>query len=516
MNKPQKKLISIGYIASLLFLCFFAALGALLLHLLCTPKIGAGPDAAFYLSAAISFIQTKSVLALSSSGSLEPLTHFPPLYPIVLGTIAKLGTDVLSTTAALHYFLLFLLSLGSGVLVWQLSKSLIAGGFAAFSIAISADLLQLYALVLSESLFLPLLVLALFCLSRYLNEDSLTWLILTAVLVSLCTLCRYAGLSLLPLCLCCILAWGPKPFGKKCLSSAFCLLLGSSGMLFWYYRNWSLGLSATNREAALHFPTIDTVAVGLSTISQWILPPQIPPHLRATATLVFLPVFIACAALLLKRQRRVELNLRDAFLRVSLSFFSLYLLFLFASLCLFDAHTHLDRRILAPAYLSALLFCFCWSSFFKRKVILLSCFFLFALNQAQQSYTLIRQVQSYGGLQYSSQSWRESELIKQVQTLTAEATVVSNANDAIYLLTGELTPLLPRRADPNSRIPRAEYQKELEEVKAQLRLPNTYLVQFNRVNWRWYLPSISELAEELKLQTVFENEEGKIYHAPLL
>jgi len=89
--------------------------------------------------------------------------------------------------------------------------------------------------------------------------------------------------------------------------------------------------------------------------------------------------------------------------------------------------------------------------------------------------------------------------------------IYSNARDALVFLTRKEVRKIPREADPILGKPNPSYRAELEAMRDDLVLHDGLVVYFDTVDWRWYLPSASDLQKELGLQVKASAADGVIY-----
>ena len=68
--------------------------------------IGMAPDSSVYISVARNFAAGRGLLALEPGGTMAPLVHYPPLYPIAVGSLTLVVGDALAA-AKWYYCLLF-------------------------------------------------------------------------------------------------------------------------------------------------------------------------------------------------------------------------------------------------------------------------------------------------------------------------------------------------------------------------------------------------------------------------
>jgi hypothetical protein len=83
--------------------------------------------------------------------------------------------------------------------------------------------------------------------------------------------------------------------------------------------------------------------------------------------------------------------------------------------------------------------------------------------------------------------------------------------DTIYMLTGRRTHMIPRKADPKTRLPNSDYVLEIASMKERLRETNGAVVYFYGDERLWFLPSASELQRDSGLRLVAQKKDGCIY-----
>ena len=82
---------------------------------------------------------------------------------------------------------------------------------------------------------------------------------------------------------------------------------------------------------------------------------------------------------------------------------------------------------------------------------------------------------------------------------------------AVYMLTGRSANMIPSRVEPSTRLVSSNFPYDTVTMRKELEERNGKLVYFNKISWRWYLPSENELKEKLKLQLLSGEENGAIY-----
>ena len=159
-------------------------------------------DSLTYINVARAIAEGKGVVAPNydlASPVFSPMTLWAPLYPAVLSVLC-LGSECTATSVReLSLYLNFILMLGSSLTFLILANKLV-NPWLALATTVSLILLPAFQLdfmfLWSETVFIPLILLSLYCLTRYLdNNKSLTMLTVAVALIALATYTRYVGVA---------------------------------------------------------------------------------------------------------------------------------------------------------------------------------------------------------------------------------------------------------------------------------------------------------------------------------
>jgi hypothetical protein len=491
-----------------------ALLGMLGLAYATRHGVGIAPDSVSYLEAARNLVAGLG-LSTSEDGVLyRPLTRFPPLYPALIAGIARFGVDPLDAARWLAVALLGANVALVGALVARCepgARWLPAIG--AVLMASSPDMAGIHGSALSEPLFLLLGFSGLLLLSIHLEKRQPRQLLGASLLIALALLTRFVGVALVATgALALLLAPGVRP-RRRALGAAAFAGLALLPIAIWTLGNRLGGASAAPRSFAVHPIGGDAMMAAGRTIGNWLL-------LGTGKAIV--PWLVGALLLLCIARWRLAAPARGAadgaLPRVLLLFAFVYPALLLVSISFFDASTPLNARILSPLFVAALVLVLCAlrAGFSARRgavpaILAALLAIAFTLAHARDTSQWIRARAAAGGTGFGSLTWRESETMRQLKDLPADAVVYSNARDAIYLLTGRSTRWLPAWADAETRLPRPAYAAELAEVSAALRAQGARLVWFDPVGWRWYLPSRAQLEPILPIHRVTQLRDGEIW-----
>ncbi len=103
----------------------------------------------------------------------------------------------------------------------------------------------------------------------------------------------------------------------------------------------------------------------------------------------------------------------------------------------------------------------------------------------------------FRGIGYTNVEWAHSEGMHYVESLPDSIRVVTNAADAVNFLSGRVVDPLTRKFNPLSRRLNSRFEVEMAEVRDAVLSGRSQVLVFDRINWRWYLPSGEEISHQL-------------------
>jgi len=312
--------------------------------------IGTSPDSAHYVHWARQLLGEPRG---SFDGSELALTHFAPLYPMLLALGGPFGIDPLDAARWLNAVLFGCNVMLVGLLATRAVRQWPWWSAAAASLAMAGSMpaLTVHATALSEPVFLAATLAGLYLLARYEESAHLSLLIGAAFAMGIAALTRYAGVA-------CVLAglivvWfsGAHPWRRRITLACLFGTVSGGPLLLWLTRNLALSGAATDRELAFHPVGLAQAWQAVYTISSWLaVPAQTPGLVRLSAVLL-----IGFATFLVVVRSGLIGRPLPAAVRVVAVFIGSYALFLAASMSLFDANTPLDDRILVPIFATGLI-----------------------------------------------------------------------------------------------------------------------------------------------------------------
>lgn len=279
---------------------------------------------------------------------------WPPLYPAVLSLVVINNSDVITTSIVSAFLFLVFLLLVFSVLRGQLDHGLAL--IPTLVVAISVPVVTVYTYAWSETLFMPLMLLAIWATIQFTEAESLApvkragFLGLQLAALVLLVYARYIGLSLASLWIVSFIAAGKKRHERILVVFAIGAYMLLVGVLLW--SNYSV----TGHISGMYRPGTDKSVLGnLQDVYQTFL--AAVPHSILPFVVALLIAIAFLVAGLLARAKQQEVAQPHAMLRVIVVAVSgasyLFAIIGLRSISYFDA---LDIRLLSPAFVLFLMF----------------------------------------------------------------------------------------------------------------------------------------------------------------
>lgn len=443
-------------------------LAATLAALLSSYRFGANQtsDSAVYLSSADSPVRGIQLTTNVGEPAGTPLTHYPPLYPILLASAKATGIGFLHAAAAIDLLAYFCSALG---VYWFLVRSE-KPAWAVIAVLLLVCAGPIYyadSLVGPDGPAVALMILAMCLASEYLRKGELRILLFCGITLAAALLLRYVCAAFIgAACLAVFLGeratWRQRFRSTIILGAVSSIPLGIVLLI-----NRLLAGSATDRHAQIHLVKSSTLGDLADNLSAVFLPYQLPVWLRCG--------LLGAAAVLVIRSAMSRQRLGQA-VRVAAIFLGAYLLFLLVSMSLFDAATPFDDRILAPAValiciLGTMLVAMAWERSSSRLGRVATALMLLAGVSVEASHA--RAVLKISAQAGSAEHLRAqySALLPTIQRLSKNAAIYSNVPFDLYLVTGRNARTLPRLVGYTDLKPRSsqEVATQIGEMRDQLK-----------------------------------------------
>lgn len=518
-NSKEEKKYTILLIAPL------SILGALSVALATRLGVGMSADSTAYINAANNLLAGRGYTIQTGIDELEPLTHFPPLFPTLLAIVGSLGFDPSGAARWLNLVLFAVNIVLMGLIITTYTdKPTWVPALGSHFLLTSTAMLHIHSMAWTEPLFILSSLLGLYLLGMYIEIPKTSFLLASSIVVALGFLDRYIGVALVVAGFIGITLLGKKALARRLVDGLIFATSSSLPMLLWLIRNLGVAGNTTNRQIVFHPPTLRHAGGALSTLSAWLLPDAVPDVVGWTLAPIVVFILIALLMLLLRRQEHVNLvefvkRRYETVPCLFLIFAATYLLFLIASISFFDALTPLSRRTLAPVYVSGIILAtylvfnlLTEMDFGRTKAVYLTLAILFTASYLFRATAWIASAHR-DGLGLTSTVWQQSETVRRIREFPVDTPIHSNAAYVIKAVGGRFAYGVPSKISSTSRTPNADYLSELEEMKGHL-AEGGIVVWFDGFG-RNSSPSESELRDALSLELLSRLADGAIYHMPL-
>lgn len=470
--------------------------------------VGTAYDSAVYIGAARNLLAGKGLTIPFISNEAEPMTHYPPLFPVLLSALGFLGMDPMAGARWVNVFVFGANIFLVGIVIYRLTfGSPWAALFGSLLTASSAVVLWIHLWASTDPLFIFLGLAGMFLLHGYLEKEKQPLLICSAVFIALAFLTRYSGAALVCTGVIGVVLLSRGTFFEKARDSCVFLAISSLPVALWLVRNIVLAGNATNRNAAFHPITATHFHLALENISEWILPVSVPDTARMAFALVFVTGTVAAHVFLsLRKKKQAE---GEAIGRYPSSFHSLaaifvitYVALLLISISFFDAYIPLDDRILSPIHVFGIIIILCMVNELLGlaggmklvKAFAVAVCTLFLAFYLSKGVALVTRTHD-SGLGLARREWQNNRDVKQLRALTPDVHVFSNRPYAIYLLSGRSAFRIPARRDEETGKINENYLAEIAAMNEQFRNRKAIVIKLDAIPPQWNL-LIQERAED--------------------
>ncbi len=493
---------------AILMMPVLAFLGALIGYTSTPWGVLVDTDSYFYLTAAKNFISGAGLGRLSWDGQLIPLTHYPPLYPILVGAFSLFTQrNVLLSARILACLLFGLNAFLFGFLIHRYTHSPWAGLAGTIVFLFSMVTLSVIVAGLSEGLFFVFLFLAFFCVTEMATSTKKAWLVGAAVCTALACLSRYVGVALILACLIPLLLLNQKPWRYRIGTVLVFSLISGLPIGLWYLRDWLLTGSATNRVIVFHWPGWLARNEAVLTAAGWLFPGKVTLESGELYLLLIGLIVLTLwgAWWLLVRKNQSDLTEKAAFRFsfVLISFILVYGVELLVSRTFLDASTRWNTRILSPFYITGLLLLttIFWYGLRIRgqhlgKIALMGVeIYLVVLNLPQTATYLADYAKN--GLGYTDAVMQKSMVMAFLELYPDTGRLYSNNAAALYFNLDRISDWIPEQYDSVKALPRSDYQDNLSIMRKDLQTTDSFLVIFKPYDTAQSYPPLNELTAGL-------------------
>jgi 4-amino-4-deoxy-L-arabinose transferase-like glycosyltransferase len=468
---------------------FIAVLGIGIVTVFTRYGPGVSGDSVTYVMGAENLVAGNGFSRIVGSGEIEPISGFPPFYSLFLTPVVMFANDSYVVSGLLNNGLMGLNTFLLMYIIYRSTQSIWPSVFSGLVLISSDAMVQTHGWVLSEPVYLTLLLLSVLTLLRYMRQRSSAWLILLGVITAVASLTRYTGLVLLPAIIVFILIFDRRSIQSIALRLGIYILVASTPLLIWYFRNLNSAGSVVNRVIEFRMMRKELAFQYLTEISSWFSPGNLPMDevLRATLSISLAAGLFGFFLFQVKnweiRNGSTAATTNQLVKLVSLLYIMGHIGVLLINSFFLDAATtsSAPARYLLPVYIFVLVFFIIighellWNYGFGSKWRWLIAAYLLVVigTQGIPLYNKLNNASLYVG--YSGFHLQHPDVAKSVKDIDRGVPIVSNNPEFIYFLSGRTAYMRPIRYDPYQMKERDDYKNQLEFVQSLLDTGGIYV-----------------------------------------
>ena len=403
---------------------------------------GLDPDSMSYLQAAATLAHGGQLRDVqrdwASADSTMPLAHWPPGYPATIAVAERMG---FGATQSARYIGAVAAFVSIATIAWLVGSiaGIGAGVVAALVVMITPAVVQVHESVLSEPLFIALMVLALAAMVRAPEKP-----LLSGVLAGVASVVRYAGVSVVGG----VVLWQLARAGTVRQRIARAALAAIPAIVLqgaWVMRTVHSAGSSSIRKISRYGEITSTLREGWRTTSAWLVPGM------GEVAGIFVAAAVAVLVVVAIWESR-PLRARQPAAVASALLAACYLGLVLASRFFADPGIPLDDRLMAPllVLLEVTLVLIIapawreWPAAARAAVaILVVLWWGAALRVSGDSARYAVQT----GNDFAEDCWRDSPLAAWVRANGSGHALYTNAPEALYFHSGRLSHEFPDETD---------------------------------------------------------------------
>ncbi len=252
-------------------LLVFAAAGIALDLFITRRGPGISGDGVWYVEGARNLF--RNGYAIQRADGFIPITIFPPFFSMVLSVLGIFAGGLVNIARFVNAFLfggnIFL----TGWVVFRLTRSPVLSVVASGMVLFYRNLLEVHVWVMTEPLFIFLMLACLANILLYLENGKFLHLALAGLSAGFSVITRYAGIAFVAGCCLTVLFLEGGRWRSRLVRATVAGLIGILPTLGWFLRNSLLHVSAAGRNGlAFHMIPRETLLSFFNTLWLWFYP----------------------------------------------------------------------------------------------------------------------------------------------------------------------------------------------------------------------------------------------------
>jgi hypothetical protein len=474
-----------------------------------SPGPGLDPDSMAYMGAATSLVRQGRMRVPTAewdrADSTSALSLWPPGFPAAIALPVFLGA---SPVQSARWINIAAAAVTAATIVLLISGSLgifagIAGAVVGFA---TQAVFDTYLSVLSEPLFIALLVLLLFAMV-YARDR----LILLSVLATATVMVRYAGACAPAAAVIWTLFDSQRDFRARMRRAVTVALVPFIALALWFARTAIAPDRHATPQLNVYGGWSDTIVQARDTLAEWLAPllsDGTMQRLLALILSVVLAAFVIMAASDTSgnRLRQLRVGGVSALLGAASLLGACYVAVIVASRAFVGGTIPFDWRILAPLIVlveiaAVAAIAYWWRAYHfpvRMAIVIVALVWLGAATTATVNDAVYAATE---GSDFANTTWRDSPLTAWVRANARGRPLYSNWPPALYFHASRIARELPDSADP----------EDMSGFAERIRANHGYVVAFDERSPDFVAPET--LAREIGLHQIVRTADGAVWAA---
>lgn len=169
-------------------------------------------DSVHYLEGAVNLARGNGYVLTITTGDPVPIKGFEPGYSMFLAPAIRLGFDPQQVARISNMIFLFISLLLAGLLIYKGTETVFPALIGTTFLAMSWVVISIFSFVMSEPLFIVLLLASFLAWNHHINDPSLIKVVIAGLFLTLMLNVRFAGIAFLPVLAGCILIFQKSKF----------------------------------------------------------------------------------------------------------------------------------------------------------------------------------------------------------------------------------------------------------------------------------------------------------------
>jgi hypothetical protein len=474
-----------------------------------SPGPGLDPDSMAYMGAATSLVRQGRMRVPTAewerADSTSSLSLWPPGFPAAIALPVFLGA---SPVQSARWINIAAAAVTAATIVLLIAGPLGVPAGVAGAVAIFATqaVFDTYLSVLSEPLFIALILLLLFAMVHARDR-----LILLSVLATATVMVRYAG-AFAPAA---VVIWtlfdSQRDFRTRVRRAITVALLPFIAIALWFARTAIAPDRHATPELNLYGGWSDTIVQARDTLAEW-LAPLLSDGTLQRAIALFLTVVLAAFVIMAasdtsgNRLKRLRVGGVSALLGATSLLGACYVAVIVASRAFVGGTIPFDWRILAPLIVlieveAVAAIAYWWRAYHFPVRIAIALIALVWLGATATATVNDAVYAATEGSDFANTSWRDSPLTAWVRANAAGRPLYSNWPPALYFHANRIARELPDSADPG----------DMSGFAERIRANHGYVVAFDERSPDFVAPET--LARDIGLHQVVRTADGAVWAA---